>query len=599
MTLVWVCRKSLRIAGAIMFRLQKLCGGTPEAVDAEFFGPGLGQTPETSDLRRFKFSASMEKWVVVKRDGRVAVFRLSNENCSIRSSGLFVGIEPDTLRGNPGLLKDLRGHDKVHLCRSTSCTEEGQHFQIYGLAKKFDPLRFQLAISGQGAKEAGETLWSWATKGSRALAERVGDFGSESETEDTPCQSHRIRWSTEDADEFLCDGVCKDPAKEQVVLLQEDQFGSAVESFLCPTHAAKYVLKRYQYKCSYQGCNRLGKVTTGGVNMCWTHESDSQRRRSRSRSRDKKDVDDKDAAVEETKKKAETKVKTEGGLDQLMSELREIKGSLKREPERKPEEEPRRRRLASRSPGLTPKSNVPRSLARLGMLDSPDAPSATNFLEEFFERYTAGKDMGITEGQVRRAMAKDHGMSLADLSRSLHGLAAMEQSKGQRGLSKFISLWSADFEGIEEPSFSSEDPKDSTWSVITADPLPQRVPEPPGLFPNVAASSTNPVLIAPPTIYGRQVKDRKAGAGATSTDSMAALAQAIQSQTAEIASLVKAQNDQPTHPAGTIKGLTRLSEEMVYLMRACDQYHVAVCPGEVGSALANALLRPRLAHQRS
>ena len=562
MTVIWICRKSLRIAGAVMYRVQRFCGGTPGAVDAEFFGPGLGQTPETSDLRRFKFTASTEKWIVIKREGRVAVFKLSNETCSIRSSGLFAGIEPDSLRGSPGLLRDLKGYDKVHLCRSSTCTEEGQHFQIYGLAKKFDPLRFQMAISGQGAKEAGETLWSWATKGSRALAEKVGDFGSESETEDTPCQGHRIRWSTDDADEFLCAGVCKETAKEQVGLLQEDQFGSAVEAFLCPTHAAKYLLKRYQYKCCYQGCNRLGKVTTGGVNLCWTHESDSQRRRSRSRSRDKKDVDDKDAAVEETKKSAEVREEGEGGLDQLMSELREIKGSLKREPERRQDEEPRRKRLSSRSPGMTPKSSVHRSLARLGMLDSPDTPATANWLEEFFERYTAGKDMGITEGQVRRAMAKDHGVSLADVSRNLHGLASMEQSKGQRGLTKFITLWSADFEEVEEPSFCSEDPRDSTWSVVTADPVPQRVPEPPGLQPNVASSSAVPVLIAPPSIYGRQVKDRKAGGGATSTDSMAALAQAIQSQTAEIASLVKAQNEQPAHPAGTIKGLTRLSEEM-------------------------------------
>lgn len=173
--------------------------------------------------RRFKFTASTEKWVVVKRDGRVAVFKLSNENGSIRSSGLFVGIEPDTLRGSPGLLKDLRGYDKVHLCRSCTCTEEGQHFQIYGLAKKFDPVRFQMAISGQGARAAGETLWSWATKGSRALAEKVGDFGSESEAEDQPCQGYRVRWSTDDADESLCAGTCTEAAKEQVVLLSQCQ----------------------------------------------------------------------------------------------------------------------------------------------------------------------------------------------------------------------------------------------------------------------------------------------------------------------------------------------------------------------------------------
>ena len=127
-------------------------------------------------------------------------------------------------------------------------------------------------------------------------------------------------------------------------------------------------------------------------------------------------------------------------------------------------------------------------------------------------------------------MAKEHGVSVAEVSRTLHSLASMEQSKGQRGLTKFLTIWSMDFEELEEPpSFSSEEP----WSVVSSDTHQPRVPEPPGLSPNVTTSSANPATIAPPGIYGRQVKDRKAGA-ATTTDSMAALAQAIQSQTAEI-----------------------------------------------------------------
>ena len=150
--------KGLRIAGSFMYHLQRLCGGTPEAVDAEYVGPGLGQTPETSDLRRFKYSANTEKWVVIKRDSRVAVFKLSSESCTIRSSGFFAGIEPDTLRGSASLLKDLKGYDKVHLCRATTCAEEGQHFQIYGLAKKFDPVRFQ----DESVKSRRQRSWRYA-----------------------------------------------------------------------------------------------------------------------------------------------------------------------------------------------------------------------------------------------------------------------------------------------------------------------------------------------------------------------------------------------------------------------------------------------------
>ena len=97
--------------------------------------------------------------------------------------------------------------------------------------------------------------------------------------------------------------------------------------------------------------------------------------------------------------------------------------------------------------------------------------------------------------------------------------------------------------------------------------------------------------ISAPGVYGRtKVGDRKAGAVTSGGDSMATLAQAIQHQTAELASLVKAQHESGQHPAGTIRGLNRQSEELVFLARACDQYHVAVCPGEVGAGLANGLL---------
>jgi len=101
------------------------------------------------------------------------------------------------------------------------------------------------------------------------------------------------------------------------------------------------------------------------------------------------------------KKDGDGKEDIDGGIEKLMSELKEIKGSLKREPEKGAEavaEEPRRRRLASRSPGVTPKSSVHRSLAKLGMLDSPDTPQAKNWLEEFFEKYMDGKELGMTEG---------------------------------------------------------------------------------------------------------------------------------------------------------------------------------------------------------
>lgn len=61
------------------------------------------------------------------------------------------------------------------------------------------------------------------------------------------------------------------------------------------------------------------------------------------------------------------------------------------------------------------------------------------------------------------------------------------------------------------------------------------------------------MVIGAPSIFGKG--DRRAGAGTGSTtDPMSVLAQAIQSQTAEIDSLVKAKANQSSHPQGSVKG---------------------------------------------
>ena len=62
---------------------------------------------------------------------------------------------------------------------------------------------------------------------------------------------------------------------------------------------------------------------------------------------------------------------------------------------------------------------------------------------------------------------------------------------------------------------------------------------------------------------------------------MARIAQAIQHQTAELAS---------TQPSGTLKGLGKSAEELVFVLRACGQYEVGLGAGEHGQALANALI---------
>lgn len=71
---------------------------------------------------------------------------------------------------------------------------------------------------------------------------------------------------------------------------------------------------------------------------------------------------------------------------------------------------------------------------------------------------------------------------------------------------------------------------------------------------------------------------------------MARIAEAIQHQTAELANLVRSQVDVNSHPAGTLKGLGKQSEELVFMMRACGQYDVKLCPNEYGQSLAQGLL---------
>ena len=71
---------------------------------------------------------------------------------------------------------------------------------------------------------------------------------------------------------------------------------------------------------------------------------------------------------------------------------------------------------------------------------------------------------------------------------------------------------------------------------------------------------------------------------------MTDIAKAIQQQTNELATLVKAQQETTTGTGGSLKGLGKTSEELVFLLRACGEYTVRVGDGEYGAPLAQALL---------
>ena len=61
---------------------------------------------------------------------------------------------------------------------------------------------------------------------------------------------------------------------------------------------------------------------------------------------------------------------------------------------------PKPRRTSSRSPGHTPKSNIHRNLAKIGMLDSPEGDEK-GVLQEFCESLAETKPLGWTEARVR------------------------------------------------------------------------------------------------------------------------------------------------------------------------------------------------------
>ena len=91
LTVVWLVRSLIKVFGRATFLLQRLTGGIPEAADAVFFGPDLGEVPETSELRKLKKGSDGEKmgddpsrWI----------------DCSIQGLGVFeykgVGAVPDS-----------------------------------------------------------------------------------------------------------------------------------------------------------------------------------------------------------------------------------------------------------------------------------------------------------------------------------------------------------------------------------------------------------------------------------------------------------------------------------------------------------------------
>ena len=213
--------------------------------------------------------------------------------------------------------------------------------------------------------------------------------------------------------------------------------------------------------------------------------------------------------------------------------------------------------------------------------------------------------MGWTEETVRSHLQEKHEVEPGLLLTRLITEAEIEQAKGQKGLTRFLQKW-REAKKAEDRRRAEEERKgrDSDWSVIgegrgtpmgssPETPVPSFPAPPPGLLggqPRMEAREGTGLRIGAPQVYRT---DRKAGAGEETRnpeEPMAQIAKAIQHQTAELATLVRNQQEVSAHPAGTLKGLGKGTEELVFLMRACGQYQIRLGEGEHGQALANALV---------
>ena len=615
----WLLRRLLRAVGTAFFHVQKWSGGAPEASGVEFHGPLTGKTPDTTTLRSFKKTGDSDKLMVVKRGNQVAVFAIGGDSQTIRSHGLHVLVETDSIRGDPGLVSVLKRADKIHLCRHEPCTEgDGEHFGLYGLVKGFRPEQFQVLQAEEGALRLSQGVWSWivgdvANKAKR-VATRVREYASESEAEDEPvplCQAHTVGWEDGAGSHVLSNTCCREAGESSEFVLKEDCSRKDGRVVLCPKHVTSYVKLRGKFRCSYEGCNLFGDSSNFGVRLCSKHANEMQppapsstarRQRSRSRTREREPHYNPEDTCGNTPVRARDHGKGECDWEEEDDEENGPGLSAKLLREAQLEEPPstRRRRREGRtstwqSPGNTPKSSIHRNLAKMGLLDSPGERCSGGPLERFMECMAEGKPMGVSEEKVRERVARERGQTAEELLRELVDAVGEEQSKGQRGLSKFLIKWKQELREVEGHQAHPRKDTDS-WSVVPSAPTTPRVQptneeEDRQKVESASSRKGDGVRIAPPGIFKG---DRRAGAvegTPKGSDQVAQIAEAIKHQTQELATLVRHQAEgSGSQPAGTLKGLGRTHEEIVFLIRACGQYEVVLGGGDHGQALANSLI---------
>ena len=391
--------------------------------------------------------------MLLKRDGHVVIGMVADTS-SIRSSGLYLTLDPDSLRGDLPLLRDLRGCDRVHLCRTNNYQEEGQHFRSYAVVGPDSSERFQLDAATNGAQRLGWGLFRWFQATAQSAARKVVDLGSESEAEEPKCRAYEVRWETPTGSERLSVSPCTGAGSLSTVLLVEDRVAGDPTVPLCPSHCSQYMQGRNNAKCAILGCYRVGPFDRRKLQFCEEHAPVEEPPHpptsgTRSRSRARRDAGER--ATSGSSRRASRLHRDEPHPRALrggdLREKEDVGDFLKgiRDGYETDREEPvgRRPSRPSKSPGFTPRSGKPgvqRSLAKLGMQASPDRSSLT-LLDEFLEQYVEGKDLGLEEQDLRAQMAAQRGKTVEEITEQLYDEGMAEQEDGVKGLTKFLAKW--------------------------------------------------------------------------------------------------------------------------------------------------------------
>lgn len=311
-------------------------------------------------------------------------------------------------------------------------------------------------------------VFQWFGRSATKAAKKMKDYASESETEVIHCCADRIWWEDDSGRRTLASRTCTGSDCTDAQILIEDMPVGRTSCPLCPKHNVEYMKHRLQLKCVMDGCQHVGTVAEGGIRLCHAHAEgqrrQSSRRSSRSRSRARSEKEAEPEEVEHPPRSAlrrRVRAHVPGGdqtnVEDLLEDIRGTEGDAKP----LSSERSRRKRSAETSPGHTPNSGVQRSLAKLGLVNSPDRHLVQTTLEEFMEQFVEGKELGLDEEDVRTQLATRYGVSLKDFTQMLYGQATEEQRKGTKGLTKFLAKWRKQL-AAETPQSSVASP----WSLV-------------------------------------------------------------------------------------------------------------------------------------